>query len=61
MMKQGNRGIIKFIILVILAIAALAYFQIDLRTWAEKIANWWEAQDLAWFKDQFMSLIDRFK
>lgn len=56
-----KRGIIKFLIIIILAIAALAYFKVDLRAWAETIESWWQNQDLGWFGEQFSNLIDRFR
>lgn len=60
-MNNDRRGLIKFLLIVILAVAALAYFHVDLRAWAEKISDWWQAQDLAWFKSQFEGIIDRFR
>lgn len=54
-----NRGLIQFIIVVIIAIAALAYFHIDLREWAERIMDWWRSQDFGWFREQFQVIIDK--
>lgn len=53
---KAKRGIVKLLIAIIIALAALTYFRVDLRSWIESIIDWWKSQDLPWLKEQFALL-----